>query len=198
MANTEGTELPTVPVRVMKLPLSVDGRPVPFCVDIDSDGKPLWQVTNAKRGEQALTEELCWCCGVKLGTFRAFILKPNNAMRRHCFTLPMHADCAEWMATTFPTLQEDLWALYVTKGYNVKRPREGAPFILLAKPEALTWWSHGQPAGFAQIIAHFDRLIPEQVEKCRACQRPNIPLKLLQTQYQFISKFFPLDPTPAE
>lgn len=179
--------LPTVPLRVLRLPV-VNDRPVPFCALV-KDGTVDLAQTDPQKWAKCIQGELCWTCGVKLGAYRAFVLSPLFAIRRVSLQPPMHLDCAEWLAQTWPSLQEDVWVIWTTKSYRrLTNKKKALDTVLhLGPPTSVSWWSHGAEATRSQVIAYLDRAIPEAVEKLKYQQ----DLDLLKQQFEGFAQHIP-------
>lgn len=114
--------LPPIPPRVALLPLNERGYPVPWfvawvrpyvaegvpemvpCSSRDEDARPDFRVIRAGAISSAMRDDLCWICGERLGTYRAFVIGPMCAVNRVSSEPPSHEDCARFAAMACPFL----------------------------------------------------------------------------------------------
>ena len=189
-----------LPFRLQSRPAH-EGTPIPFITFIDKDEKPLWKVTHPGRFFRGIMDQLCGACGQRIGKahFPVFIVPPLGAIGHVSFTLPMHMDCAQWMVSNFPTLRGDgLWALYVTRGYKVRRATvDGRLLFLLSIPatrEGVTWHTQGRAATRDEVLGEFDKCIPlecDRIQKeCPPFQHGEA-LRRFELQYKAIVQWLP-------
>lgn len=85
------------------LPVDERGYPVPYFVAW-VDGKPDHRVMDGSKLYGALTNDLCWMCGQKLGRFKSFCIGPMCSITRTISEPPSHLECLRFAATACPFL----------------------------------------------------------------------------------------------
>lgn len=96
----------TIPARIARLPKDARGYPIPWNVEADVDGKPIFTVNDSVKACRALMEGLCPICGEKLGRWKWFIGGPGSAFDPNGWyiDLPAHYECAAFALATCPYL----------------------------------------------------------------------------------------------
>jgi hypothetical protein len=177
-----------IPARMLKLPISENGFPVPRFVAW-VDGKPDFRAVHTSWLAQAVNQKLCWICGERLGKHLAFILGPMCALNRVNSEPPSHLECARFAVKACPFLahperkrnEHDLpdnrieapgihvernpgaMAIWITLSYRPFRTDGmGNPGILfsLGDPIALEWYARGRKATRDEIIDSIDSGLP--------------------------------------
>jgi hypothetical protein len=105
-------ELPPMPDRMKRLPLSPRGYPVPRFVQWMDDGEgaefgvgtPDFRIMDDRHLVACVKRSLCWVCGQRLGAYKTFVIGPMCAVNRISAEPPSHLDCATWSAMACPFL----------------------------------------------------------------------------------------------
>lgn len=95
--------LPPLPARMRDLPVDSRGYPVPRFVEW-IDGKPDFRVMSSVHFRDCLRFGLCWLCGDRFGSKRAFVIGPMCAVNRVSSEPPSHRECAVFAASACPFL----------------------------------------------------------------------------------------------
>lgn len=165
------------PDRIRALPIDpTRGYPVPFFVPW-IDGVPEFRTAASSARARCISDSLCWVCGQKLGTFKAFTIGPMCAINRVTAEPPEHTECAIFSVKGCPFLskpqmdrrENDLPELrneapgmmirrnpgvsliWVTKTFK-EFLAPGGKLISIGDPEDLTWWKEGRPATRAEVL----------------------------------------------
>lgn len=181
-----------MPARIAALPLDPRGFPVPwFAAWID--GQPHIRVVDNRKVALAVTRNLCFVCGDKLGRHKCFVIGPMCAMTRTTSEPPAHRDCAIFAARNCPFLANPLakrpkhglpaghgdppgsflernpgcCAVWITGGFSRFRVDNGV-LISIGDPEAVLWFCEGRPARRAEIMASIESGLPILEADCRA------------------------------
>lgn len=106
----------TMPVRMMALPVSDKGFPIPRFVAwvrdgrqtrrLDPDGKPDFRIIDSEFAEDAFRRKRCWLCGELLGRHQVFAIGPMCVVNRVTMEPPSHRDCAEYAVKACPFLSK--------------------------------------------------------------------------------------------
>lgn len=194
-------ELETPPERIAKLPVH-RGYPVPWFVEwiseIDGEvmpmlrgqGEPDFRIMSRERFYVALRSSLCWVCGEKLGSHKAFTIGPMCAVNRTSAEPPGHRECAEWSARNCPFLTRPhmrrreaglpagidpeqpntagimlkrnpgVALVWVTRKPKVKRDPNGGILFDIGEPYDVSWWCEGRPATREEVQASIDSGLP--------------------------------------
>jgi len=102
----------TMPLRIMRLPISPAGYPVPWFVQffekgVPTDfgsGEPDFRVADARKLIRAIKESRCWICGDMLGRNKTFTIGPMCAINRVISEPPQHRECSIFSAMACPFL----------------------------------------------------------------------------------------------
>lgn len=187
MNQTLGRLFTDMPQSVALLPRNERGFPVPFFAE-EVDGKPDFRVVSPDKMRRAIKQSLCWVCGGKLGSYKAFVIGPMCAINRTISDPPSHRGCAIFSARNCPFLSRPLAkrrtdglpdnvqdaagmglkrnpgavGVWITKAFEVFRPDRGNPGILfsLGDPTQVLWFANGQPATRAEVQASIDSGLP--------------------------------------
>jgi hypothetical protein len=185
-------ELPELPPRMRKLPLSDKGYPVPFFVAY-VDGKPDFRVADKAKLAACHNNRLCWLCGEPLGKYKAFVLGPMCAVNRVSAEPPSHTDCAKFAAIACPFLTlpkatrrvaglpEDRDApagfgikrnpgvalVWVTRSYKPFRAPGGVLFQV-GEPEQTFWFAEGRCASRDEVMESVQSGLPLLYEAAHA------------------------------
>jgi len=95
-----------VPVQMQALPRDKRGYPVPYIVQYDREGKPLFAVNDASKRQQVLHGDRCGICGGKLTRARWLVGGPAAAFHAHGAYIdpPMHGECVHYALQVCPYL----------------------------------------------------------------------------------------------
>jgi hypothetical protein len=168
-----------VPSRMVRLPISENGFPVPKFVKW-IDGVPDFRAVDSAWLAKAVRCKLCWLCGEKLGRHMAFVIGPMCAINRTNSEPPSHLDCARFAVRACPFLtqpkrirnEHDLPAdripapgmpldrnpgvalIWITESYRLYETHIGHPGMLFAlgDPTALEWYAYGRAATREEIM----------------------------------------------
>lgn len=106
-------ELPPLPDRFARLPISDRGYPVPWFVSwLDEDNEPLprgegrpdFRVIYPGAIAEGWNRQKCWLCGDRLGRHVAFVIGSMCAINQVNSEPPCHRDCADFAARACPFL----------------------------------------------------------------------------------------------
>lgn len=101
------TRFPDAPAQIARLPLDKRGYPVPWFVPWVK-GEPEFRAVDPSRAREAHVRGLCWVCGLKLGTIKAFVIGPMCAVNRLSSEPPSHVVCARFAVKACPFLSRPL------------------------------------------------------------------------------------------
>jgi hypothetical protein len=177
-----------MPRRIERLPRDRVGRPVPWFVAW-IDGKPDFRVIGPGKLQAAVSQGLCWVCGVPFlrQEDRAFVIGPMCAVNRVSAEPPSHADCAVFSAMHCPFLatpqmvrrerhlpeaakrpagimirrNPGVALVWVTryKSWHQERDGDGVLFRI-GDPVRALWFARGREATRAEVLASIDSGLP--------------------------------------
>lgn len=201
-------ELEPLPERIARLPVH-RGYPVPWFVEwiseVDGEprsqpigtGEPDFRIMSGERLQRAIRLGLCWVCGGKLGSHKAFTIGPMCAVNRTSAEPPSHRDCAEWSARNCPFLSRPhmhrreaglpagidpeqpnapgitlkrnpgVALVWVTRQYRIKYDPNGGRLFDIGEPHSVSWWCEGRPATREEVQASIDSGLPVLSEMAR-------------------------------
>lgn len=91
-----------IPKRLAHLPIDEKWHlPVPYFVQW-LDGSPEFRIADGDAWLNCITQEVCWICGEKLGTYRAFVIGPMCSINRVSADPPGHRECMEYAVQVCP------------------------------------------------------------------------------------------------
>jgi hypothetical protein len=163
-----------MPARIARLPVDPRGYPVPkFVAHIE--GKPDFRIMDANHLRNSIKQGLCWICGDRLGTRKAFTVGPMCCINRISPEPPSHRECAVFAAQNCPFLttpearrrksglpeertvagimierNPGVTAIWVTRGFNLMQVSNGVLFVM-GDPETLEFYARGRIATRAEI-----------------------------------------------
>ena len=178
-----------MPRRMQDLPRDHVGRPVPWFVWFDGDGKPDFRVVGPGKLESALRASRCWVCGYGFagGEDRAWLIGPMCAVNLVTAEPPSHLDCATWSARNCPFLatpnmvrrdrhmpegaenpagimirrNPGASVVWVTSYKGWKAEREGRGYLFRLGPaRRALWFAEGREATRAEVLASIDSGLP--------------------------------------
>lgn len=174
-----------MPDRVASLPVDERGFPVPWFVAW-FDGRPDFRVVHTPRYGEAWTEERCWVCGQRLGSYRAWVMGPVSVIEGATPEPPAHVDCGQFAARHCPFLANPqmrrsarelpahgpaagvttssasaVTAVWVTKGRGAQpvRAPHGVMFRL-SDPVRVEWYLAGRPAQAHEVCGGLELGLP--------------------------------------
>jgi hypothetical protein len=179
MMNLLRKGLPTLPARMVKLPIDRRGYPVPWFVQWVND-EPNFQIVSPQRFRQAIRFGNCWICGDRLGARKTFVMGPLNIINRVTSEPACHYDCARFAAQACPFLilpqakykeapagavpaagemtnrNPGCVALWTTKTFKMQPAGEGKKLIVVSDPVAVDWYANGKLASRATVKASLE------------------------------------------
>lgn len=212
-----------MPRRIEGLPVH-RGYPVPWFVAWLNDdgvgvdrgtGTPDFRVLAPGAIQEAHRFELCWICGVKRGSHKAFVVGPMCAVNRVSAEPPSHVECAEWSTRGCPFLTRPdmrrresglpadavegpgmmllrnpgVALVWITRDYRV-RPVEGGGYLFaMGDPERVLWVAEGRPATYAEVKASIDSGLPLLMDAAQ--QQGSIAVDRLMRQLDVAMELVP-------
>lgn len=185
---------PDLPKAMQALPVDHRGFPVPWFVQW-IDGEPVFPAMDGTKLVSAQRDGLCWVCGGKLPTARAYVIGPMCVINRISSEPASHLDCARFSARNCPFLAnprmkrvphhklgaavDDLssagimiernpgaCAVYITQ--RAAKPFRAGDGVLfeLPKPSRVEWFAHGRSATRDEVLASINSGLPLLDEQC--------------------------------
>lgn len=187
-ASAQSLNWKTLPYRMKSLPRDDRGFPVPWFVAWVK-GKPEFRAMSGEKYMLAVTRNLCWVCGEKMGITKVFVAGPMCGINRTSAEPPSHIECARWSAINCPFLsnprmvrREDevinnahlranapghaitrnpgVTMLWVTRAYEVFNDGRGNPLIQMGEPERVEWYANGREATKDEVQHSIDGGLP--------------------------------------
>lgn len=208
-----------MPARVAHLPRSRLGFPIPYFAE-EVNGVRDFRVVSPVKMAHAVRNDLCWVCGERMGTFKAFVIGPMCGINRTISDPPSHRDCAIFSAKNCPFLSRPLAkrrtdglpeegqeaagfglkrnpgavGVWITKSYKPFRPHAGNAGILfrIGDPTEVLWYANGREATRDEVQHSVDTGLPHLWE---LAERDGPEGKAALTQY--IERFSVLLPRAA-
>lgn len=163
------------PQRIARLPISPKGFYVPWFIAW-IDGEPDFRTIGPDKINTAISKQLCWICGDKMGSYKCFVVGPMCTVNRVSSEPPSHLECAQYAAVACPFLnnprmrrnEKDMpkdaknpagvmikrnpgvTALWVTKSYKPFKAGKGV-LLEIGNPTNVLWYSDGRPATRAEV-----------------------------------------------
>lgn len=191
-----------LPARMRSLAIDHRGFPVPWFVTWFKDGKPVaygvgepdFRVIDSAQIVRAVKQSLCWVCGGKMGTHKAFVIGPMCAINRTISEPPSHLECARFAARCCPFLASPrmrrnekalpehegmpglglkrnpgVACVWVTKTFTPFRVgndggSRAGVLFRLGDPEIVEWWAEGREATQAEVVASISSGFPSLAE----------------------------------
>lgn len=183
ISTTLRQDLPTLPARMRKLPVSSHGEPVPFfCRWVD--GKPAMRAADPLKLAACHDRGLCVLCGEPLGQYKAFVLGPMSAVNRLSDAPPAHTECAKFAAMTSP----DLALVWVTRRCSLVRTL-GSDLFEIGEPEQTFWYIAGRNASRQEVMNWVQAGLPEMYEIAR--RQSETAVMELDTRVARAARVFP-------
>jgi hypothetical protein len=127
---------PDAPARIRALPVNDKGFPIPYFAE-EIDGVRDIRVVSPATVAKCVRLGLCWICGGRLGTFKAFTIGPMCAVNRVNSEPPSHRECAEFAAVACPFLSRPM----ARRSSDLPEGNRPAPGIALERnPGAVAVW----------------------------------------------------------
>jgi hypothetical protein len=206
------TRFPHAPSRIGRLPTDRRGFPAPWFVAW-RDGVPQFPVIDAAKLSLAWREELCWVCGDRLGTYRAWVVGPMSVIEGATPEPPNHRDCAAFSVASCPhlanaqakysanhqdhpdfaaqanvsRLRSGATAIWVTKGRGATPFRAGGGLLFgLEEPSSLHWYAQGRLATAGEVREAIAVGLPTLQQAAEAERRTAAFARRLQWLEQWI------------
>jgi hypothetical protein len=234
VSNAILSTLPPLPSRMRGLPVSDRGYPVPYFVAwLGPDGKPTprgagtpdFRVVHPGTIAQCHTLSLCWLCGMRLGSFRSFVIGPICALNRTSSEPPSHLECADYAARACPFLTRPkekrnehrmpeghlppsghmilrnpgVALVWTVRKYGVFSDGEGGALFDVGTPKHVRWYCEGRPATRAEVLASIDSGLPLLEEAARTEDRPELVTAVLaeiRRRYETAMRLLPVEESP--
>jgi hypothetical protein len=175
-----------MPDRMMRLPISSEGYPIPFFVGY-VDGKPEFRSADPEKFVICVRHERCWLCGQPLGVHRTFVIGPMCMVNLNTAEPPCHYECAVYSARTCPFLtmprmrrneknmpeghcvagiaikrNPGVVVLWTTRGYRREKDPDGMGllFKLNGAPEHIEFYAEGRTATHDEIMESMNTGMP--------------------------------------
>lgn len=175
---------PNAPARIRLLP-RYKGFPVPWFVHMEM-GVADFRVIGRGKMRSAIKGELCWICGQRMGTFRAFVIGPMCAINRVSAEPPSHLECAVFAAEACPFLTKPkmrrnekglpeerqappgvmidrspgVALVWVTRKYKRFTDGQGGQLFDVGEPTEVRWFAEGRPATRDEVLASIASGLP--------------------------------------
>jgi hypothetical protein len=93
-----------MPERIAQLPRDARGYPIPYVVQRDQTGQPLFIVNNRDLANHCVRRKLCSICGEKMVKELWFVGGPQSAFHPHgaYYDSAMHHDCLQYALRVCP------------------------------------------------------------------------------------------------
>jgi hypothetical protein len=207
-----------MPDRIRHLPRNARGFPIPYFAE-EVNGERDFRVVSAVKMAHAVRNDLCWVCGAKLGTYKAFVIGPMCGINRTISDPPSHRDCAIFSARNCPFLSSPLAkrresglpdggneaagvmlnrnpgavGVWVTKSYRPFRPGRGNDGILfsIGDPVEVMWFFSGRAAKRDEIITSVEAGFPLLLDL--AAQQGTEAIAELQKQRAAFETLLPVE-----
>lgn len=189
-------ELPEIPGRIAALPRDERGYPVPWFVAW-VEGKPIFQMADARKLGIAIREQRCWICGELMTGIRCFVIGPMCSINRVSAEPPMHRDCAVFSVKACPFLSKPKMGrnmaireehssekppghmiernpgvslIWHTRrgGYTIEQHDNGVLFSLWDAPAEWSWWAEGRTATRDEVVASIQSGYPALADMAKA------------------------------
>lgn len=212
-------ELPSLPERMKRLPVSERGYPVPAFV-ATVDGAPDFRVIKSGWIRECFKFERCWLCGGRLGRHRAYVIGPMCAVTRTNSEPPSHLECAVYAATACPFLVNPKQRRRESgmPGDHVEMP--GAPLdrnpgvacvwvskdpvkpfkaftgnaghlFNVGEPSEVLWFKAGRPATRAEVLESIDSGCPLILESVKDAPDPEGERRGLEAARERVMQYLP-------
>lgn len=139
-----------VPERIKKLKRDGAGFPIPWFVPV-IEGAPDFTRIDPDKIRDAVFFKLCYLCGQKLGSHKAFLVGPMCAMSRETVEPPCHVECAIFEAMVCGEHRKFGVALvWSTRSFETHRIGERLQFKM-GVADDMAFFVHGRPATGEEI-----------------------------------------------
>jgi hypothetical protein len=185
-----------MPDRVRRLPISENGYPTPwFAATVPLTGKRDLRIADSAKRALAVKRSLCWVCGGKLGTYKAFVIGPMCVVNRTTSEPACHLECALFSVAACPFLTKprmrrndvDLppeieeapgfgimrnpgaTCIWVCKKFKVFRvsAKTGEWLIQIGDAVNVEWWAEGKHASREQVEQSINSGLPILLDMAR-------------------------------
>lgn len=211
-----GRTPPREPSAIRGLPHDRHGRPIPWFVHVDENGRPDFRVARYRGLAEAVKRGLCWVCGTLLGREAAFVVGPMCIVNRISAEPPSHRECAKYAADACPFLstpnmrrrvnglpheKQDpagiaimrnpgVACVWFSRKWAVKNAPGGVLFTI-GEPSRVTWRTGGRAATRAEVLASIDSGYPLLQDACQHDDDPARSLGLLARQREVAERYLP-------
>jgi hypothetical protein len=167
-----------IPPNMASLPIDARGFPIPWFVYIDAQGHEDFRVIGPRRIYHAVRDRLCWICGKRLHTVKAFTIGPMCAINRTTAEPPAHLECAVFAAKNCPFLSQPLakrndralpeghlpapgtpilrnpgvTLVWLCDRFKPFYPPGGGVLFNIGKPRRCHWFAHGREATQDEVL----------------------------------------------
>jgi hypothetical protein len=208
------TRFPDAPEFIRRLPLDKRGFPVPWFTPWVK-GEPEFRAVDPARAREAHLKHVCWICGMRLGTLKAFVIGPMCAVNRLSSEPPSHIVCARFAATSCPFLSKPLakradtsdlhsqpppglmidrnpgvTLIWLTETYRAEKVHGGLLFRI-GEPVSTEWYASGRKATRAEVQESIRTGVPLLAEV--AAEDGPDALALLQRMVERAEKLVPAE-----
>lgn len=200
-----------VPPRIAALPKASNGYHVPWFVKW-MDGKPEFRLMDNDKWIMAVKHNICWVCGRKMGSHKAFVIGPMCGINRTSSEPPSHLDCATYSAQVCPFLANPNFErretgidyekgmpagvmiqdnpgvvlVWVTKKYTMFMVKNG-PLLEIGEPDELLFYTEGRMATKEEVKACLLKRIPILSDAAWAEGKEAVTeLKRLEARFQTV------------
>jgi hypothetical protein len=207
---------PDAPAAIAALPLDRRGFPVPWFVPW-IDGDPEFRAVDPRTVQKAHDNKLCWICGTRLGSVKAFVIGPMCAVNRVSAEPPSHPMCAQFAVRACPFLSMPLakradisglphapapglmidrnpgvTLIWTTQTYRAEKQRPYGLLFFIGSPLKTEWFTQGRPATGVEIIESIRSGLPALVTVAQLGGQD--ALRDLQACVDRAMKLVPVDP----
>jgi hypothetical protein len=180
-----------LPDLMRDLPVSRQGYPVPFFA-AKVDGEWDFRVVRPDTTVRCVREKLCWICGKRMGSKKAFVVGPMCVVTRTSAEPPSHYSCGVYAAIACPFLasprmkrnEADLpaghtppsgialmrnpgcAAVLITRSYRPFNDGKGGMLIEMGKPESVEWYAKRGRATYTDVMESIESGLGALQEQC--------------------------------
>lgn len=183
-----------LPENMRELPVSKKGYPVPFFVARSTAPDWDFRVVHPETAVRCYRDHLCWICGQKMGTKKAFVVGPMCVVTKTSAEPASHYSCAQYSAIACPFLarpnmrrnEKDLpeghqppagvaimrnpgvTAVLVTRTIKPFKDHDGGLLFQMGEPDAVEWYALRGRANRKQVMDSIESGLPLLQEQCNA------------------------------
>ncbi len=189
---------PMVSRRFRHLLHDTNGFPIPWHVAVIA-GRPAFGLLRDRAVEIASSENRCWVCGHRLGTYLGFAGDVATAITRVALQPPSHRDCLlEAIELGIPAMRSPgVRLVWVTRNYDPAVADDGRTTIWrLGPPRSTRWFLDGRAATHDEVSEAMAEQLPALFESAHA--RGEATVKVLERQAQDAVRLLPSTPPHVE